>query len=43
VQWIAERHGGSVGIESELGVGTTVLVTLPRVSGRMAPAAAAHS
>jgi two-component system OmpR family sensor kinase len=43
VQWIAERHGGSVGIESELGVGTTVLVTLPRVSGRMAPAVPAHS
>ena len=38
VQWIAERHGGSVGIESELGVGTTVLVTLPRASGRVEPA-----
>jgi two-component system heavy metal sensor histidine kinase CusS len=30
VQWIVERHGGSVGVESEVGVGTTFTVSLPR-------------
>jgi two-component system, OmpR family, heavy metal sensor histidine kinase CusS len=31
VQWIAERHGGSVGVESQVGAGTTFVVALPRV------------
>jgi signal transduction histidine kinase len=30
VQWIAERHGGSVSVDSEVGQGTTFLVTLPK-------------
>jgi heavy metal sensor kinase len=34
VQWIVERHGGSVGVESEVGVGTTFVVTLPRLPAR---------
>ena len=28
-RWIAEAHGGTIGLESTAGVGTTVLVTLP--------------
>src|SRR5206468_9450263 len=28
-RWIAEAHGGTIGIESAVGVGTTVTVTLP--------------
>jgi two-component system cell cycle sensor histidine kinase PleC len=36
---VVELHGGTLAIESELGVGTTVTVTLPLVS-RMAVAAA---
>ncbi|HEV8395148.1 MAG TPA: ATP-binding protein [Vicinamibacterales bacterium] len=30
VQWIVERHGGSIGLESEVGSGTTFVVALPR-------------
>lgn len=30
VQWIAERHSGSVDVTSEVGAGTTFAVTLPR-------------
>ena len=30
VQWIADRHGGSVAVQSEVGAGTTFLVSLPR-------------
>jgi heavy metal sensor kinase len=30
VRWIVERHGGTVAVESEVGVGTTFAVTLPR-------------
>jgi len=33
VQWIVERHGGSVGLESEVGSGTTFTVTLPGIPG----------
>jgi len=29
VQWIVERHGGSIGVESQVGTGTTFLVNLP--------------
>jgi signal transduction histidine kinase len=32
VQWIVERHGGSIGVESQVGAGTTFLVSLPRSS-----------
>jgi two-component system OmpR family sensor kinase len=32
VQWIVERHGGSIAIESQPGKGTAVLITLPVVS-----------
>ena len=30
VQWIVERHGGAIGLESEVGAGSTFTVTLPR-------------
>ena len=30
VQWIVERHGGSVSVESDVGVGTTFTVSLAR-------------
>jgi two-component system sensor histidine kinase BaeS len=30
VKWVAESHGGSVGVASEAGAGSTFTVTLPR-------------
>jgi heavy metal sensor kinase len=38
VQWIVERHGGSIGLVSEVGAGSTFTVTLARaaVSGKPA-------
>jgi len=34
VQWIVERHGGSIAVESALGVGTTFTVSLARDATR---------
>jgi two-component system cell cycle sensor histidine kinase/response regulator CckA len=35
--WIAERHGGSLSVTSELGVGTCFVLRLPAVTGVQAP------
>jgi len=35
-KWIAEAHGGSIGVTSRPGLGTTFTVTLPRSAGRPA-------
>jgi heavy metal sensor kinase len=32
VQWIVERHDGSIAVDSQVGAGTTFLVSLPRSS-----------
>jgi signal transduction histidine kinase len=32
-RWIVERHGGTIGLASQIGAGTRVLVTLPTRDG----------